>query len=111
MKHLDATAAALAAVAPNATRPATAVIHDSDDVRLVVFRIGAGQQVAPHHSPSTVILRVLAGSGILSGADGKERTCIGGDTIVYEPNEMHGMRSDVDELLILATIAPRPGSR
>lgn len=111
MKLLDPTVAARAAAAPNATRPATAVIHDSDDVRLVVFRLAPGQQVPPHHSVSTVILRVLDGSGILSGADGAERSCVVGDTMVYEPNELHGMRSEGEELLLLATITPRPGSR
>ena len=111
MRLLDPTAAARAAIAPNPTRPATAVILDSDDVRLVVFRVAPGQMVPPHRSGSTVILRVLAGSGILSGADGEERNCVVGDTMVYEPNELHGMRSGDDELLLLATIAPRAGSR
>jgi quercetin dioxygenase-like cupin family protein len=111
MKSLDPATAARAAAAPNPTRPATAVIHDSDDVRLVVFRVAPGQMVPPHHSGSTVILRVLEGSGILSGADGAERNCVAGDTIVYEPNELHGMRAEREELLLLATIAPRPGSR
>jgi quercetin dioxygenase-like cupin family protein len=111
MKLLDPTAAARSAVAPNASRPATAVIHDSADVRLVVFRLEPGQQVPPHTSVSTVILRVLEGSGILSGADGAEHICTAGDTMVYEQNELHGMRSTAEEFLILATIAPRPGSR
>jgi quercetin dioxygenase-like cupin family protein len=111
MKPLDATAAARTAVAANPTRPATAVIHDSDDVRLVVFRLAPGQQVPPHQSASTVILRVLDGSGILSGGEGAEQHCKPGDTVAYEPNELHGMRADSEELLLLATIAPRPGSR
>jgi len=111
MRFLDPTAAARAAVAPNPTRPATAVILDSEDVRLVVFRVAPGQMVPPHRNQSTVILRVLAGSGILSGTEGQERNCVAGDTMVYEPNELHGMRSESEELLLLATIAPRPGSR
>ena len=111
MKHLDAIAAARAAVAPNPSKPATAVIHDSADARLVVFRLSPNQQVPPHTSVSTVILRVLEGAGILSGADGAERRCIAGDMMVYEPNELHGMRSEGEEFLLLATITPRPGSR
>jgi len=31
--------------------------------------------------------------------------------IAYAPGEAHGMRADTEELLLLATIAPRPGSR
>lgn len=111
MKLVDPTAAARAAVAPNPTRPATAVIHDSEDVRLVVFRLAPGQVVPPHQSASTVILRVLEGSGILSGPDGAEHNCAAGDTMVYQPSELHGMRAEGEQLLLLATIAPRPGSR
>ena len=111
MKLLDAITAARAAVAPNTAKPATAIIHESEDARLVVFRLAPGQQVPPHQSASTVMLRVLEGSGILSGADGAEHACVAGDMVVYEPKETHGMRSGDEELLLLATITPRPGSR
>ena len=110
MKALDPIAAARTAVSAHPNRPATAVIHDSDDVRLVVFRLAPGQQVPPHTSHSTVMLRVLEGSGILSGGDG-ERVCANGDLVTYEPNELHGMRATDQELLLLATITPRPGNR
>jgi len=111
VKLLDAISAARSAVGPNPEKPATAIIHESDDARLVVFRLAPGQQVPPHQSSSTVMLRVLEGSGILSGADGAEHSCVSGDMVVYEPNETHGMRSGNEALLLLATIAPRPGSR
>jgi quercetin dioxygenase-like cupin family protein len=110
MKVLDPSEAARTAVAANPQRPATAVIHDSEDVRLVVFRIAPGQQVAPHTSHSTVTLTVLAGRGIISDGEG-ERGCIKGDVVVYERNELHGMKADTEDFLILAAIAPRPGSR
>jgi quercetin dioxygenase-like cupin family protein len=114
MKTLDPIKAALAAVSPNPSRPATAVIHDSDDARLVVFRLTPGQSVPPHRSPSTVMLSVLDGEGILSGeCDGKltERRCGNGDVVTFLPNEQHGMRADSMDLLLLATITPRPGTR
>lgn len=110
MKVLDPAEAARVAVAANPQRPATAVIHDTDDIRLVVFRIAPGQQVAPHTSHSTVTLSVLEGRGTISDGEG-ERECMKGDVVVYERNELHGMRADNDEFLILAAIAPRPGSR
>jgi hypothetical protein len=31
--------------------------------------------------------------------------------MVYAPNELHAMRAEGEELLLLATITPRPGSR
>ena len=114
MKTLSPARAARAAVAANPDRPATAVLHDAPEARLVVFRLAPGQAVPPHRSTSAVLLEVLEGTGFLSGdADGApaERPCAAGDIAAYEPGELHGMRAGGEELLLLATIAPRPGSR
>ena len=110
MMALNPLAAARGAVAASLSRPATAILFDEPDARLVVFRIGAGQSVAPHRNPSTVMLSVLHGEGFVSGADG-EQPCRAGDLFTFEPNETHGMRADGSELLLLATITPRPGER
>ena len=114
MTRLDAYRAARDAVAPNPARPATAVIHDTPDARLVVFRLAPGQQVPPHRNASSVYLTVLAGHGILSGEVGDtptEAPCAPGDVVAYAPNELHAMRAETEELLLLATITPRPGGR
>ena len=114
MKALDPRDAARTAVAADARRPATALILDTADARLLVFRLAPGQSVPPHRSPSTVILTVLEGTGVLAGEDGEspaERACAAGDVIVYAPNELHAMRATTGELLLLATITPRPGER
>lgn len=110
MKSYDPHALADQAVAGRAERPATTIVHDSADVRLVVFRIEPGQQVARHTSPSTVLLSVLEGEGVVLGADG-ERTVRVGDVVAYEPHEPHAMRALDERFVLLATIAPRPGSR
>ena len=110
MIALDPRTAARVAVTAHPERPATAVLLDTADVRLVVFRLAPGQAVPPHRSPSTVTLTVLEGSGTLSGGDA-ERRCAAGDIVVYSPDELHGMRATEGELLLLATIAPRPGER
>ena len=111
MKALGPRAAARDARAASDARPATAIVHDTPDVRLVVFRIAPGQAVPPHTSPSTVLLTVLEGTGSLSG-DGEERRCTEGDVVAFAPGELHGMRADAGaELLLLATITPRPGER
>jgi quercetin dioxygenase-like cupin family protein len=109
MKKLNPLSQARAAVAANPTRPATATIHDSPEIRLVVFRLGVGQQVAVHTSKSRVTLQVLEGEGVLSGGD-TEMACTAGDVVAYEPGEPHGMKSADGELLLLAAITPRPGS-
>ena len=110
MKVVDVHRAAREAVAANPTRPATAVVHDSDDARLVVFRLAPGQSVAPHRNASSVTLTVISGSGLTSGAN-EERPVTAGDVVTYDPNELHGMRAVNDELVLLATITPRPGAR
>ena len=114
MKPLFPVDAARSAVTANLNRPATAILHDSEDARLVVFRLAPGQQVTPHTSASTVCLHVLAGSGQLTGGDDAyplARDVKSGDMVSYRPNELHGMRALDDELLLLATITPRPGVR
>jgi quercetin dioxygenase-like cupin family protein len=110
MKVLDVGRAAREAVAANPTRPATAIVHDSADARLIVFRLSPGQSVAPHRNASTVTLAVISGSGLTSGGDGEQRVTTG-DVVTYDPNELHGMRAVDEELVLLATITPRPGTR
>ena len=106
--NLDRAAAEAATVRPD--RPATAVVHDGADARLVLFHLGPRQEVPRHQSRSAVMLHVLRGAGVLLLADG-ERFCAAGEIAVFEPDELHGMRAGDDALVILATIAPRPGSR
>lgn len=110
MKVLDAMALATRAVSANASRPATAVIHDSPDARVVVFRIEPGQSVPLHTSPSTVLLSVLSGHGIVSSAT-DEHDVKAGDLIAYDPRAPHGMRATDSQLVLMAIIAPRPGDR
>lgn len=104
----DAIALARLATGP-ATRPATSVIHDTADARLVLFRIAPSQAVSVHTTPSTVVLTVLSGSGMVTGA--LEEEVRAGDVVTVEPGEPHGMRAVTEELVILAALTPRPGSR
>ena len=110
MKIYDPIVAGRDAVAAHPARPAMALIHDGPDARLVVFRIAAGQALPVHTSPSTVVLHVLSGSGLVSDAGG-ERAVSAGMVVAYEPQEPHGMRATTGELIVLAVIAPRPASR
>lgn len=110
MIAIDPRQAAREAISNNPTRAATSLIFDSIDVRLIVFRLAPGQEVAPHRSPSTVMLTVIQGEGVLVGGDG-ERRCRAGEVVLYAPGELHGMRAIDSELQLLATITPRPGER
>ena len=112
MKRFDPLTAAREAISNRPDRPATAIVHDSPDVRLIVFKLAPGQSVAPHRSTSSVQLTVLAGTGVVTGEGESgpvDQPCSTGDVVVYLPNELHGMRTAGGELLLLATITPRPG--
>ncbi|MEO7363363.1 MAG: cupin domain-containing protein [Gemmatimonadaceae bacterium] len=103
MKVVDPMNAALEAVAAMPTRPATAAIHDTPAVRLVVFRIEPGQEVAAHTNSGTVILTVLSGTGsILGGTEWRE---LGpGSVVAYAPDEPHSMKADTERFCLMATI-------
>ena len=109
MKINSTPALAAGAVANNPDRPATALAHDSADARVVLFRIEPGQAVPVHTSPSSVLLLIVSGSGIVTGADG-ERAVHAGDLVTYDPKETHGMRAAAETLVIAAVIAPRPAT-
>lgn len=61
MKTPDVRQVAADAVSAKQDRPATAMVHDGADARLVAFRIEPGQSVAPHTSASTVVLSIVVG--------------------------------------------------
>jgi hypothetical protein len=72
----------------------------------------AGQQVAPHTSPSTVAPTAFSGAGVVSCGD-RELAASPGAAVVYSPAELHGVRAAADAAeasVLFATIARRPGS-
>jgi quercetin dioxygenase-like cupin family protein len=109
MKIHDVPTLAASAIAVRPDRPATALVHDSADARVVVFRIEPGQEVAVHTNPSTVMLMIVEGRGIVSGGEG-ERAVKAGDIVAYDQREPHGMRATAERLVIAAVIAPRQGT-
>jgi quercetin dioxygenase-like cupin family protein len=92
-----------------ADRPATAILFDSAECRLVAFTLQSGQTVPMHRSTSTVVVMVTSGSGVFHGGD-MEMALRAGDTASYDPNELHGMTADQAGLRFLAVITPRPGA-
>lgn len=107
---LDPKSAARAAIGVAASRPATALLFDSADMRLIVFRLKPGTSVPVHTSESSVMLTVLDGEGIIR-SDIEERVCRAGDVVCFAPREPHGMAAMNEEFQLLATITPRPGER
>ena len=110
MKIYDTPSLAAAAVTLHAGRPATTLVHDSNDARVVLFRLDPGQSVPVHTSASTVLLMIISGTGTVIGVEG-ERRVKAGDMVAYGENEPHGMNALDAQLVIAAVIAPRPGAR
>ena len=107
MNIYDAAALAAGALSARPDRPATTLVHDSADARVVMFRIEPGQEVAAHSSTSSVVLLVISGAGSVTGSQG-ERAVTAGNIVAYDPKELHGMRAAGEQLVIAAVIAPRP---
>jgi quercetin dioxygenase-like cupin family protein len=101
---------ALDSAAPPARpdRPATRVLHDGPNLRVIAFHLQPGQAVPPHHSASTVLVQVVAGSGRFIGEDA-ETTLRAGESAVYRPGETHSIQALAEPLVFHALIAPRPG--
>lgn len=99
----------LAAAAPDARpdRPATAILHDEPNVRVIAFHLLAGQRVPPHDSTSTVVVQVIAGTGTFTG-DGARVVLGPGESAVYAPGETHGIEAGEGPLHFVALVTPRP---
>lgn len=84
------------------------LLYDSENARLVLFSLEAGQGIDPHSAPSTVVMCALQGAG--SFIKGEEVIPVkAGSLVPCGPNELHGMKADKGERLVaLAFIAPRP---
>jgi quercetin dioxygenase-like cupin family protein len=89
-------------------RPATRVLHDEPNLRVIAFHLLPGQTVPPHRNASTVLVQVVAGSGRFTGEDG-ETTLLAGESAVYRPGETHSITALDEPLVFHAVIAPRPG--
>jgi quercetin dioxygenase-like cupin family protein len=89
-------------------RPATQLLHDEPNARVVAFHVAPGQAVPPHRSDSTVLVQVIEGSGLFRGAERVAK--LGpGQTAVYLPGELHSMEpAGGGALRFLAIITPRP---
>jgi len=92
---------------PRAERPATMLLHDEPNLRIVAFTLEPGQEVPPHKSTSSVLVQVTEGLGTFIGEDG-EATLSQGEGAVYAPNEVHAIRANEVPLRFVAVIAPRP---
>jgi quercetin dioxygenase-like cupin family protein len=95
--------------AARADRPASALLHDEPNGRVVAFHLLPGQRVPPHHSTSTVIVQVVAGSGRFHGAE-TDAVLSAGECAVFSPGETHAIDAGDESLHFHVFITPRPGA-
>ncbi len=88
-------------------RPASALLHDEANVRIVGFTLTPGQVVPPHTSASTVMVQVVSGGARFDGAD-ESLVLRPGEGAVYRPGELHAIHAGDTGVEFLAVIAPRP---
>ena len=93
---------------PRPDRPANALLHDTPDLRIVAFTLEPRQVVAPHRSPATVVVHVLAGHAVFRG-EGNDEPLRTGESAAYAPGETHSIIAGDEGVRFLAIIAPRPG--
>lgn len=89
-------------------RPATALLYDHPNARIVAFHLLPGQRVPEHRSSSTVTIHVTEGSGIFRGSEAESRL-EAGQMAVFAPDEMHAIDAEAEPLRFVAIITPRPG--
>ena len=86
---------------------ASEVLHSCQDMRVILFSLQPGQELAPQTSSSSVCLQVVRGNGEL--LVGQEWAATANGMIrFYPPGEAYGIRAKDEPLSVLATLAPRP---
>jgi len=77
--------------------------------RILRFMLKPGQKVKEHQAPSSaVILVVIQGQGLFSGADGQQQTLSAQDLVIYAKGEPHAIEALDQELVFLAILTAAP---
>jgi quercetin dioxygenase-like cupin family protein len=92
-----------ARITSHESRAATQILLQEDGVRVVAFRLDAGQRVPEHSSQNSVYLAVIQGSGLFHGAGGAVEARAG-DVVAYGPGEPHAIDSNAGVLAFIAFI-------
>ncbi|MEZ0323243.1 MAG: cupin domain-containing protein [Hydrogenothermaceae bacterium] len=89
-------------------KPVVEKVTDTDNGRIVLFFLKKGQIIELHRSPSDVIVTVLFGKGrFFIGSKDVYRDINCGETVIYEPNELHGFEA-IEDMVVQAVITPIP---
>jgi len=89
---------------PERIRPT--LLHNSTQMRVVLFGFEPGQEMSPHTAPSEICFHIVEGAGtVLVGEEEQE---VGAGAIVFcPPDVLHGIKAR-QRMTVLAVIAPSP---
>jgi quercetin dioxygenase-like cupin family protein len=73
-------------------RPASELVHDEPNVRIVCFHLLEGQCIPAHASDSTVVVEVIGGGGVFRGAD-HAAELEAGASAVFAPGELRAIEA------------------
>ncbi len=89
----------------------TEVVYNHPNGRVVRFYIPTGKEVKPHKSKSSVFVTVLKGALVFYiGKEDTHETLRAGDSVYYEPEELHGFKA-LEDSVVEAIISPDPSSQ
>ena len=87
-------------------------IYVSDTGNVLRWTLLPGQSITPSITPSSpVYVTVLKGTGYFYKADGSEVVAGEQSLIVFEPGEIHGVRTESEPLVCIAIMHPHPNSK
>ena len=95
----------------NADSIATEVVYNHPNGRVIRFYIPKEKEVKPHKSKSSVFVTVLKGTLVFYiGKEDTHETLKAGDSVYYEPDELHGFKA-LEDSVVEAIISPDPSSQ
>lgn len=88
-------------------RPRVNMLHNSEQMRVVLFGFLPGQEMSPHSVASEISFYILEGEGrVLVGEE--ESPVSAGALVFCPPGARHGIKTTTN-MVVLATISPSPG--
>ncbi len=89
----------------------TEVVYNHPNGRVIRFYIPKEKEVKPHRSKSSVFITVLKGALVFyMGKEDAYETLKVGDSVYYEPDELHGFKA-LEDSVVEAIISPDPSSQ
>lgn len=91
--------------------PEAQALYVSRTGRVLRWNLKPGQSIQAHSVPdSPFYVVVLQGTGMFSGADGKEYSISAHNLVIFEPGEKHGIRALAENLVFVGFMEGVPSN-